>query len=66
MTTNTNKSRKIPIRSQMSDEELSALIKEAQEKHPEQFSIQMSGDCVAASSKFTHKSAVSEVISKWL
>ena len=43
MTTNTNKSRKIPIRSQMSDEELSALIKEAQEKHPEQFSIRCQG-----------------------
>ena len=61
----TSKSRHIPVRSKMSDEELAELIKEARKQHPEQFGRHTSGS-FDSHSKYERVSAASEIISKWL
>lgn len=57
--------RNVPVRSAMSDEELSSLLKRAKEEHPEEFEYKSGGDDTCFSN-FLHKSSVAEVISKWL
>ncbi|MDE6409855.1 MAG: hypothetical protein K2K81_06395 [Muribaculaceae bacterium] len=65
MTKSTTRSRKIPARSKMSDEELEQLLKQAQEQHPEQFARKTSGGNVTQR-EYNRIASVTEVISKWL